>query len=394
MKRIFMSLILSCLLSTAIAGKQWVVTWAAAPEFTTAADMPPSGSLSNKSVRQIIHVSIGGDSIRLRLSNEFSSEPLEIRSVFIADSEEAEVIDSSTAQYILFGGSKSVTIDAGACAVSDAVPYDLKPLQLLSITICYGSTPVNATSHRGSRTTSYLVDGIATASTDFSNAELTDHWYNIAAVDVLCQQGTEAIAVLGNSITDGRGSTTNAQNRWTDVMAEVLGGNVAVANLGIGGNSVYYGGISQPAVSRFERDILGQSGITCLIIFEGINDLGNSDNDEQQRASKLIECYEEFAAKAHEKGLKVLGATITPFGGSFYDNGSPAREEARQAVNKWIRESADNGTLDGVIDFDAAVRDPSCPSRLREEYQDDWLHLNADGYRVMGNYAAGIVSGN
>jgi lysophospholipase L1-like esterase len=191
------------------------------------------------------------------------------------------------------------------------------------------------------------------------------------------------VACLGNSITDGRGTTTNAQNRWTDFLAEGLDGKMGVLNLGIGGNCVLRNGLSDPAVIRFDRDILGQRGVKALIIFEGVNDIGGSIGNAEQVAQELIKVYGEMIDKAHAKGIKVLMGTITPFGKSFYD--SRFHEAARLVVNDWIR---DNKKADGFIDFDALVRDPQHPSQLIEAYSDDWLHLNPAGYEKMGKYAA------
>ena len=179
--------------------------------------------------------------------------------------------------------------------MSDAVAYDLKPLQRLAITINYGSTPVNATSHRGSRTTSYIIKGEAKPKTLFANMEREDHWYNIATIDVEAN-GRSAIACIGNSITDGRGTMTNLQNRWTDKFAETLQANestrdLAVLNLVIGGNSVFYGGLSDPAVKRFDRDCLEQAGVKTVIVVEGVNDLGGINVAAEARAAKILECY-------------------------------------------------------------------------------------------------------
>ena len=379
-------------------GTEWVATWATATEFTGKGDMPKSGTLTDKAIRQIVHVSIGGKTLRLHLSNEYSKEPVEIKSVFIADIEEGDGIKTEdigisikqkTARYLKFGGKKNITIAGGKTAVSDAVAYDLKPLQRLAITISYGSTPVNATSHRGSRTTSYIIKGEAKPKTLFANMEREDHWYNIATIDVEAD-GRSAIACIGNSITDGRGTTTNLQNRWTDKFAETLQANestrdLAVLNLGIGGNSVFYGGLSDPAVKRFDRDCLEQAGVKTVIVFEGVNDLGGINGDAEARAAKIIECYKEFIRKAHDRGMKIYGCTITPFLGSFYDDGGFFREAARQTINKWIRES---GEFDGVIDFDSIIRNPSDPTKMKEEYHcGDWLHPNPEGYRAMGEFA-------
>lgn len=381
----------------------WVATWATATEYTGKGDMPKSGTLDGKSIRQIVHVSIGGKTLRLHLSNEYSKEPVEIKSVFVADiveSEDIKVADigidiqPKTARYLKFNGKRNLTIAAGETAVSDPVAYDLKPLQRLAITISYGKTPVNATSHRGSRTTSYIINGEAKPKTTFANIEREDHWYNIATIDVVAND-CSAIACIGNSITDGRGTTTNLQNRWTDFFAEALQAsettsNLAVLNLGIGGNSVFYGGLSDPAVKRFDRDCLEQAGVKTIVVYEGINDLGGTNNDAEARAAKIIECYKEFIRKAHQRGMKIYGATIAPYFGSFYDNGDFFREAARQTINKWIRES---GQFDGVIDFDSVLRDPANPSKMNPAYHcGDWLHPNPAGFEAMGKFAAKIFT--
>lgn len=387
-------LLLTAAMSMTISAQQknsptsvWEATWATAIEFTGPSDMPAS-SLSNRAIRQIIHVSKGGTQLQLKLSNVHSKEPVDIKSVFIADAKEASDIDAKTAKYVTFNGKRNITIEPGKDITSDVIGYNLKPLQLLSITINYGeSTPVNASSHRGSRTTSYIIKGVAKPKTKFVDAEKVDHWYNIASLDVLRSNPAEAnaIVVLGNSITDGRGSTTNKQNRWTDAMAEALGGETSVLNLGIGGNSVLWGGLSEPAVKRFNRDILEQQGVKTLIIFQGVNDIGGSRGNSEEVAKKLTEAYKSFIDQGHAKGWKVIGATITPFKGNSYY--SFFHEAARQVVNEWIRTS---GAFDAVIDFDELVRDPQDPTKLKAEYSDDWLHLNPTGYAAMGKLAAEV----
>lgn len=387
-------LLLTAAMSMTISAQQknsptsvWEATWATAIEFTGPSDMPAS-SLSNRAIRQIIHVSKGGTQLQLKLSNVHSKEPVDIKSVFIADAKEASDIDAKTAKYVTFNGKRNITIEPGKDLTSDVIGYNLKPLQLLSITINYGeSTPMNASSHRGSRTTSYIIKGVAKPKTKFIDAEKVDHWYNIASLDVLRSNPAEAnaIVVLGNSITDGRGSTTNKQNRWTDAMAEALGGETSVLNLGIGGNSVLWGGLSEPAVKRFNRDILEQQGVKTLIIFQGVNDIGGSRGNSEEVAKKLTEAYKSFIDQGHAKGWKVIGATITPFKGNSYY--SFFHEAARQVVNEWIRTS---GAFDAVIDFDELVRDPQDPTKLKAEYSDDWLHLNPTGYAAMGKLAAEV----
>lgn len=373
MKRIFIiSIILSvsCLLSANKATAQtWVGTWGASAEFTGKQDMPHV-SLAGKTIVQTVHVSIGGNVLRLQLSNEFSKEPVEIKECKIENVK------------VKFAGKKSVTIEPGKTVFSDNINFALQPLQRLNISIKYGKqVPVNSTSHRGSRTTTYIYEKIGKEPVD-----KVDHWYNIAALDVLADD-KYCVVCLGNSITDGRGSTTNEQNRWTDFLAEALKGEVGVINQGIGGNAVLQGGLSEPAVKRFDRDVMQMRGMKQLIIFEGVNDIGGlpplSEKDKQNFIQRLTNAYKNFIEKAHNQGVKVYLATITPFKGNGYYN--EQHDAIRNEVNDWIRSSS---LSDGLIDFDKLVRDESKPEQLKAEYSDDWLHLNPKGYEAMGKYAA------
>ena len=359
-------------------------TWAAAAEWTGRGDMPRM-SLAGNTLREIIQVSIGGEELQLQLSNEFSKEPVEIKSIYVADALDSCDIDRKTVKELKFGGQKSVTIAPGETAMSDNFAYQLKPRQRLAVTICYGEVPINMTSHRGSRTTSFIATGQIAAKKKFETAEKLDHWYSIAQLNVKTDGQVKAVAVLGNSITDGRGSTTNLQNRWPDQMAANL--DCGVLNLGIGGNCVVRGGLSEPAMKRFDRDILGQKNVDRLIIFQGTNDIGTSPHAENT-AKELKEAYKTLIKKAREAGIKkVYGATITAFKGNGWY--SPYHEAARQDVNEWIRTS---GEFDGVIDFDELTRDPSDREKLKKELSEDWLHLNPEGYRVMGEFAAKILN--
>lgn len=365
---------------------RWTGTWATAPEYTGPGDMPQIETLTGNALRQTIHVSLGGENMRLKLSNEYSAEPVEINSIYIANPTGGYDIDRKSARYLTFNGKKNITIPAGEAIYSDPIDYSLTPLQLLSITTNYGkNTPVNATSHRGSRTSSYIMKGESKPKKDFVPAERLEHWYNISALEVDVDN-KPCIAIIGNSITDGRGTTTDKQNRWTDVLAEGLGGEVGVLNLGIGGNCVLAGGLSDPAVKRFDRDILGQNGVTSILIYEGINDIGWSP-DSEKTAAQLIEAYQSFIAKAREKGLKVYGGTITQMGNTDYYN--HFHEAARKTVNDWIRNS---GSFDGVVDFDVIIADPAKPDTMNPEYQFDWLHPNPAGYKAMGTEAVDVLS--
>ncbi len=370
----------------------WKGTWATAVEWTGQGDMPKA-SLSNRSCRQIVHVSFGGNELRLKLSNEQSKTPVDILAVYIADTDETGYwgINAKTVKYLKFAGKKSVTIAPGKAIYSDELKYALKSGQRLTVTIDYGKqTPDNATSHRGSRTTSYIVSqvkgkAVKPADAAFGSQEKADHWYNLSAIDVKTTEKTPVVAILGNSITDGRGSTTNMQNRWTDFLSDALNAErpYGVLNLGIGGNCVVEGGLSEPAMKRFDRDILGQTGVTHLVIFEGTNDIGCSSKNYEHVADTLIACYKVLVDKAKAKGIKVYGATITPTKGNGWY--SFWHEAIRQTVNEWIR---NGGCFDEIIDFDELTRDPQDPQRLKKEYSDDWLHLNPIGYEAMGKFAA------
>ena len=383
------------LLSLACTGLEaqnvWKGTWATAVEYTGKGDMPKE-SLSNRSCRQVVHVSFGGNEMRLKLSNEFSKEPVDIKSVYIADTDASAnwEIKAKTVKYLKFNGKKNVTIAPGKAIYSDDLKFTLKAGRRLTITIDYGEqTPKHATSHRGSRTTSYIVNSsVRTAKPmdkSFVEGEKVDHWYNLSAIDVKTDVKTPVVAVLGNSITDGRGSTTNMQNRWTDFLSDALNAEkpYGVLNLGIGGNCVVEGGLSEPAMKRFDRDILGQTGVDKLVIFEGTNDIGCCGGNYEHVADTLIACYKVLIAKAKAKGIKVYGATITPTKGNGWY--SYWHEAMRQQVNEWIRKG---GFFDEIIDFDELVRDPQDQQRLKEEYSDDWLHLNPKGYEAMGKFAA------
>ena len=362
----------------------WVGTWACAPQPVVKSYMPFNNEMTNRSVRQVVKISIGGDVVRLHLSNEYSTEPVEIRSVYISASADSFAIEPKTTEYLRFGGHQRVTIEPRKTVVSDPLRFHLKPLQRIAVTINYKIAPKEPTVHMGSRTISYILKGNSGPRTDFEKAFREDHWFNISAIDVY-NVNADAVAIIGNSITDGKNSTTNRQDRWPDVMSEELyrkGHGRGVLNLGIGDNRVLTVGLGAPAMERFDRDILQQCGIKEVIVFEGINDLGTS-KDAKNTARRLIEQYAIMIRKAHEHHLKIYGGTIMPMKGSAYF--TEDHEEGRQIVNEWIRNSKE---FDGILDFDELMRSTEDRRSLRKEWQSDWLHPNAEGYAVMGRYAA------
>ena len=382
------ALMLICLLTAgmAMAKGHWVGTWGTAPQLVERHNNPPSPGLANNSLRQIVQVSIGGKRVRLKLTNEFSQEATEIRAVELAIAKTAgssSEIDEKSTVSLTFDGKASVEIPAGGKVVSDPVNFKIGTRQNVAITIHYGASSASVSGHPGSRTTSYLKAG---HTTDFSDAVRTDHWYNILALEVEAPKKAGAVAILGNSITDGRGSTTNEQNRWADVHSRRLLGNkatrqVGVLNMGIGGNCVLGGGLGPAAVNRYERDLFGQEGVKWIILFEAVNDLGYARNGEQT-AQRIIDVYKQIIREAHQKGIRVFGATITPFKGNNYY--SDHHEKGRQIINEWIRTTK---MLDGIIDFDQAVRNPQDKEAMQQQFlfENDWLHLNAQGYETMGN---------
>ena len=396
MKRLLVFLMVFCALSTYSFAQNWVGTWATAPQTVVKSFMPYNNCMSNRSVRQVVKVSIGGDVIRLKLSNIYSMQPVEIRSIYIAHAKDSFSIDAKSAQYFKFGNSYKTVIPAGKQIVSDALKFNLRNLERVAITINYTSAPEVPTVHMGSRTTSYIMKGVTNAHSNFEKAFRENHWYNISGIDVYTMStNMSAIAIMGNSITDGKCSTDNAQNRWPDVMSEMLQlkhkiTNQGVLNLGIGNNRVTVpGGFGALAKERFDRDILMQSGVKKVIIFEGINDIGAAKSGNSETvARQIIESIQGMVRKAKARKMKVYLGTITPFKGAGYY--SHFHEAARLYVNDWIRSQAKN--VDGILDFAKLLQDPNDDRRMKREYaSNDWLHPNPAGYKAMGIYAADII---
>lgn len=365
---------------------QWLGAWSTAQQLVEPRNMPPEPGLTGNTIRQVVQVNMGGETLRLSLSNEFGTKPVAVHSVHIAASVDSSAINPETDVALKFDGDPSVTIQPGERVLTDSFSFGLKPLSRVAITMYVDSVSSDLTGHPGSRTTSYIETGEAVSVVTMPDAAQTDHWYLIDAIDVKAPEDHAAIAILGNSITDGRGSGTNKQNRWPDELAKRLQANdetnhISVLNQGIGGNCVLKDCLGPAAVDRFERDVLIRPGVEGLIILEGINDIGGIQNREQ--AEEVIEdlkaAYKNMTEEAHQKDIKVYGATLMPFGGSFYDR--PASEWARQQINEWIRNS---GTFDAVIDLDKALADPQNPTQLLPKADTgDHLHPNETGHRLI-----------
>jgi lysophospholipase L1-like esterase len=338
-------------------------------------------------LRQVIHVSLGGSQLRVQFSNKFANGPVTINAAHIALCKASPAVDSTidtaTDTALSFSGVASVTIEKGTEVWSDPLDFPLPPLANLTITTAFGSVPANVNGHSGSRTTSYMQTG----STDVSAASMTsaqkvDHWYYISGIDVMVDQASAAVVAIGDSLTDGRGTDTNKNNRWTDdlayrLLANPATANVAMLNQGIGATNLI--GTGTAAQARFARDVLGQSGVKWAIIFDGVNDIGGGTTADVVQAA-----YAQLIEAGHAQGIKVYGATITPFGGysSYY---SETHEAARQQVNQYIR----SGAFDGYLDFDAAVTDNGTPPKLQTAYatwaQTDGLHLSPAGYQKLAD---------
>jgi lysophospholipase L1-like esterase len=321
--------------------------------------------------------------LRLRLSNEYGTEPLVLSSTHIAKSQGNGAIEAASDKALTFAGMAAVTIPAGKLVWSDPFDFALTPLQNLAISIQFGSQTGAVTGHSGSRTTSFLQTGNAVAAATLATAVKTEHWYFITGLDVQAADATSAsVVVLGDSITDGRGSTTDKNTRWTDYLAQRLQANAAtskvgVLNMGIGGNNVLTGGLGPPATMRFAHDVLEQSGVRWLIVLEGVNDIAATGGTTIENG--LIAAYESFVTQAKAAGIRAYGVPILPVEGSQYAAG----ESSRKVVNAWIRTS---GKFDAVIDLDAAVRDPASPTRLLAAYDSgDKLHPSPAGYQKMAD---------
>lgn len=361
---------------------KWVGTWVASP-YLAASDAQPAAPLSNSVLRQVTHASIGGNQIRLQLSNIVGNGPVNIKSVHVALCKATPKVDGSidpaTDTAVTFSGMPNVTIPQGMEIWSDPVDFTVPPLGNVTITMALGSVPSSLTAHAGARTDSY----VQANSTDVSAVNLTSaphnlHWYFISGIDVMAPADAKAIVAIGDSITDGRGTTDNGNTRWTDYLAARLQENpatknVAVLNQGIGATTLV--GTGTAAEARFARDVLGQSGVKYVIVLDGVNDINGN-----QSAAAMKAVYDKMIKASHDKGLLIYGGTITPFGSNSYY--SVAHEALRNELNTYIK----SGVFDGYIDFDAAVTDGGNPPKLKASADSgDGLHPGPDGYKAMAD---------
>ena len=377
------------------ASEQWVGSWATSPAtpWPVMEGFPDSAIvLNDQTLRQVVRLSLGGDQVRVRLSNTFGDAPVRIGDAQVAlrDSKSTTVADSTFP--ITFAGNTSVSIPPGALVLSDPIPMAVEPLQELAVSLYFPEELTAGTVHPLGLQTSYISEpGDHAAASEYPVAGTTESTAYLTGIDVATTPETSAIVTLGDSITDGFGATSGAYGTWPDALANrlvVAGLLRSVLNEGIGGNRLlsdspaeFRMAFGENALARFDRDVLGQSGVAYLIVFMGINDIGMGMMDPSQvrSSAEMIAALNQIIERAHERGIIVIGGTITPYEGADYY--SPEGEATRQEVNAWIRTS---GAYDEVVDFDAVVQDPAQPTRILADYDPgDALHINDAGYAAM-----------
>jgi len=353
----------------------------------------PPVIINDQTLRQIVHTSIGGNRVRVVLSNNFGTAPIEVGGAHIALRDKEAGIVPQSDRPITFSGRQSFRIPAGAVVISDPVDLAVPALADLAIDLYLpgevGGGPSPLTMHNGANQTNYLsTTGSHLGEASLAASTQTRSWFLISRVEVMAPAQTGAIVTFGDSITDGSRSTADTNNRWPDELSRRLaaqrgGSRLAVLNAGIAGNQVL--GEGNPAaginaLARFDRDVLMLPGVTHVVVLEAINDIGVARSSPTPSADDLIAGYKQLIQRAHTRGVKIYGATLTPYEGAAY--ATPEGEAKRQTVNQWIRTG---GGFDGVIDFDAATRDPNAPTRFKADYDSgDHLHPNDAGYKAMG----------
>ena len=367
----------------------WVGTWTTTPAPAEAA------AFSNQTLRMIAHVSLGGSRLRVRLSNAYGTAKLAIGAVHIGLHAGAASIVPGSDRVVTFGGEGSATIAAGSLLISDPIAFDLPPLSNVAISIHLpGNIPATfQVTGRYARQTNYISPpGDFSATTIMPIGKITDEWYFVSGIDVAATAETGGVVALGDSLTDANISTPDVNCRWPDQLARRLharagGRPMGVMNQGLGGNRILHDVRGDSGLRRFDRDVLAQPGVTHVIICLGINDIRNrwGKPEEVVNPAGMIAGLKQMALRAHTRGIKIFGGTLTPFENETFLVGAytPAGEATRQAVNAWIRTS---GAFDAVIDFEEGLRDPSHPTRMLPIYDcDDHLHPSDLGYHRMGD---------
>lgn len=374
---------------------RWVTAWAMSPSSLPpgmlAADMASHNEFDNQTLRQIAHVTAAGDALRVRLSNTHGNKPLQVGAATIAVQSTGGGIDPVSLQSLSFGDQPGVIIPRGATVFSDPLPFPVEAFANLSISLYLPEASGLPTTHRAAMQTAFVSAGDQTRAPGIDDAREISFWHYLSAIDVSGGEAVSTIVTVGDSITDGVGSTVDTNNRWPNLLAlrlrDAPGMPVyAVANAGLSGNRVLHERspmFGENLLARFERDVLALSNVSHIVLLEGINDMGMSVSmatDQEVSAEQIIAGYRQLAERAWANDIKVIGATLTPFEGAGYF--TEVGEGKRQQVNAWIRNS---GFFDAVIDFDAALGSPGNPARLPADFTSDNLHPNDAGYAVMAN---------
>ncbi|HXI29467.1 MAG TPA: SGNH/GDSL hydrolase family protein [Vicinamibacterales bacterium] len=361
---------------------------------------PPYIQFTNQTLRQIVHTSIGGSRARVVLSNAYGTAPVTVGAAHVALRDKQGAIQAASSRPLTFSGKPTMTIPINAVLYSDPVSLTVPPMADLAVDLYLPGTtnvPGTITMHGGALQTSYISEtGNYAGKATMPEVGTTQSWYLLSRVDLVAPDASGAIVAFGDSITDGARSTPDTNNRWPDHLARRLqaqGIRMGVLNAGIGGNRVLNEASVPPgadvravgaginALGRFEHHVLALPGITHVIVLEGINDIGNARDNPTPTAEDLIAAHKQLIEQAHARGLKAIGATLTPFWGAAYY--SDIGEAKRQALNEWIRSGK---AYDGVVDFDKATRDPADPKKLLEKYDScDYLHPSDAGYKAMGD---------
>ncbi len=377
-------------------GVRWVGTWASAQMLVDGPDLT-ADDFRDATLRQVVHISAGGSRIRVRLSNAFGTAPLQIQMVHVA--KPASVVncrvDATTDKPLRFSGNTAVTIPPGADYLSDPIEYPVAPLTDLTVTMYLETPSLHQTGHIAAHTTSCLSSRNLVSAADMPDAKKFQHWFYLAGVEVESPADAAAVVTLGDSITDGTGSTLNGNDRWPDVLAARLQAGAptrrwSVLNVGIGGNHMLTDGVGPNALARLDRDVLAQPGVRAVIVFEGVNDLGGwtrngpiSKEEHDVFVARLIASYEQVIERAHANGLTVIGATILGYQGAANYHPDAANLADWQRVNDWIRQP---GHFDAVVDLDEATADPAHPGRMAPTTGSaDNLHPGPAGYKMMGD---------
>ncbi len=376
---------------------RWLGTWASSQQIPEPRNALPAAALRDATLRQIVHLTVGGHELRVRFANVFGTTPLHILAAHLAVpvSRLTGAIDPASDTALTFGGRSSVVIPPGAVYYSDPVAFNARPLSDLAVSLYLRKPPSPQTSHPGSRETSFLLHGNHVAAAQLPGAMRFNHWFFLSGLDVRVHGPAAAIVTLGDSITDGHATPNDSNTRWPDDLARRLQAapatrRLSVLNVGTGGNRLLRYGLGPDALARFDRDVLAQPGVRYLIVIEGVNDLGMAGLHGPLTAAgnaalvrNITGAYRQIILRAHAHGITVIGGTITPFAGSTYYHPSAAILRDRRAINAWIRAP---GHFDAVADFARQVRDPRHPQRLAPRYDSgDHLHPNPAGYQAMAN---------